>query len=140
MALQSYLQIVRWRQTAKLVAVRFYATEIANVKPTKEAELETARPFEEMPGPKGLPFFGSLFEFIKDGGIANLHNASKARFEKYGPVYKFSLFGETSVYLSNALEAEKFVRADGKYPFRPPLDPVLHSRRQERLPHGLSLM
>ena len=98
----------------------------------------SALPFDEIPGPKGLPLLGSLFEFIKEGGIQNLHNMSAQRFEKYGPLFKDTILGRTLVHLSKPAEVENLLRADGKYPNRPELIPLAFLRKQQNIHLGIS--
>ena len=55
--------------------------------------------------------------------------------EKYGPVYKEHLGSRVSVIITDPVEYSKVVRADGKYPVRPEVDPIKHYQ----LKHGMSL-
>ena len=49
---------------------------------------EGVRPFDEIPGPRGVPYFGDVLSFVKtyefDEQMAALQNA----FAKYGPIFK----------------------------------------------------
>ena len=90
-----------------------------------------ARPFNEIPGPFTLPFVGSLFEIVKEGGLENMHILSERRFEKYGPIYKETVSGGTTIVHTNeAAAAETLFRADGKYPKRPLLLPLQFADEQ----------
>lgn len=89
-----------------------------------------ARPFNEIPGPPGLPFFGSVLEFIREGGTKNLHRINEQRFEKYGPIYRETMFGKTNVHLNDASAVETLFRADGKYPKKPPIVPLLENEKE----------
>ena len=61
---------------------------------------------DHIPGHKGLPFFGDTLEFLKDPFAFH-----QKRVERYGPVYKISVFGGQSVALQGA-DALEFVLMD----------------------------
>ena len=96
-----------------------------------------ARPFNEIPGPRGLPFFGSVFELRREGGIENYHIINQNRFEKYGSIYKETILGRTTIHINDTAAAETLFRADVKYPNRPYLLPKLVIEQEMDLPIAL---
>ena len=42
---------------------------LPTAEPEEKAEKDQVRPFSEMPGPKGLPLFGTLWEYMKKDGL-----------------------------------------------------------------------
>ncbi|XP_032242138.1 1,25-dihydroxyvitamin D(3) 24-hydroxylase, mitochondrial [Nematostella vectensis] len=76
------------------------------------------RPFQEIPGPKGLPWIGSIHGYILKGGVSKLHLLHQSYFKKYGPIYKDHLMGTTTVSISDPEDIAKVFRNEGKYPER----------------------
>ncbi|XP_013406758.1 cytochrome P450 10 [Lingula anatina] len=97
------------------------------------------RPFHEIPGPKGLPIVGTLFDYIKkDGfGLNRLFKVQQTRSQEYGPIYREKLATVESIVISDPIEYSKVVRADGKYPQRTELLPIMHYRKQKGMGLGL---
>lgn len=93
-----------------------------------------ARAFEEIPGPPGFPYIGSLVDFNKRGGYPLMHKISLERFKEYGPIYKETIMGKTFLNLKDQTAAEVFLKAEtthGKYPRRPPLEPYNSVQQEE---------
>ena len=87
----------------------------------KSADLsEGVRPFEQLPGPKGLPYFGDLINYLKTSGEFKTQMAAlKSSFEKYGPIFKRTIMGRTMVFVQDPRDVEIVFKADGRYPVRP---------------------
>jgi len=56
--------------------------------PESETNLEDAKPYSEMPSPPGLPFIGTVPEYIWNGGGKYLHEYVNKRHAELGPIYK----------------------------------------------------
>ena len=56
------------------------------------AEKTEAKPFSEIPEPKGFPLIGSILDYTKLKGfdITRLYEFTKKRHEMLGPIYKES--------------------------------------------------
>ncbi len=54
-------------------------------------------PFEEIPGPKGVPFLGNVFDLDMDSPVESLMGLA----EEYGPIFKISVAGNTRVFVSD---------------------------------------
>ncbi|KAL8611299.1 hypothetical protein ACOMHN_013730 [Nucella lapillus] len=96
-----------------------------------------AKPFEDLPGPGGPPYFGTYFKY-KLGAIdkSKLFDTVRQWHEQYGPVFKEVCLGQTIVHVADT-EAIRIVYAnDGKWPRIAPLAlPV----QQYRMKSGISL-
>lgn len=80
---------------------------------------EGIRSFEAMPGPKGLPFFGDLINYLRTTEFKLRMVALQTSFEKYGPIFKRTIMGRTIVFVQDPKDVEIVFKADGKYPMRP---------------------
>ena len=80
---------------------------------------EGVQPFEKMPGPKGLPYFGDVISYLGSGEFKTQMAALKSSFEKYGPIFKRTIMGRTMVFVQDPRDVEIVVKADGRYPVRP---------------------
>ena len=80
---------------------------------------EGVRSFEEMPGPKGLPFLGDLINHLKNTEFKPMMTEIKSSFEKYGPIFKKTIMGTAIVFVQDPTDVEIVFKADGKYPMRP---------------------
>ncbi|XP_049811773.1 probable cytochrome P450 301a1, mitochondrial isoform X2 [Schistocerca nitens] len=97
----------------------------------------SARPFEEMPGPKKLPIIGNLWNFIpKIGEMSNqdLNELNDFLWKRYGDLVKLDgIPGRPiSVILFNANDIEKAFRNEGPWPHRTGLQSMLYYRKHVR--------
>ena len=107
-------------------------SEAFRVKNPDMAEVDASqvRSFEDIPGPaRGLRSFVEFYR--KSEGFAKGHKLSKSLFEKYGPIYKESFSGHTTIHIIDPADTENVFRAQGKYPRS--LKPdfwILHRKRR----------
>ena len=80
---------------------------------------EGVRSFEEMPGPKGLPFVGDLINYLRTTEFKLRIAALQTSFQEYGPVFKRKIMSRTIVFVQDPKDVEIVFKADGKYPMRP---------------------
>lgn len=93
-------------------------------------------PFSAMPTLKGL--VRNVAEIVWKGGSKNYHEIGAARFERFGPVYKESIFGELLVHLNDPVDIEKVFRRTGKIINRgPTLFPIVQYNRRAGYKDGL---
>ncbi|XP_059176952.1 probable cytochrome P450 12a5, mitochondrial [Physella acuta] len=90
------------------------------------ANKDEVKPFEEIPGPKGLynlPVIGSVLHFKPFGKYTpyTTHKLIDSLHEKYGPVVRVQL-GRKCVLLEDIKDIETVFRNEGKYPNRPGID------------------
>ncbi|XP_064599609.1 uncharacterized protein LOC135466162 [Liolophura sinensis] len=74
------------------------------------------KPFSEMPTPKGLPLFGTMFQVPRD--TTKMRKFLLERCRKFYPIYKENVPGFNIVVLYDVVEIEKLFRKEGKYPRR----------------------
>ena len=101
--------------TALCFAVRL----LSSAEPKVQTNLGDAKPFSEMPGPKGLPFVGNILalpHYILHSEES--HVLLKQSFEKYGPIFKEKIGQFELVNLCEINAVEKVHRREGKYPRR----------------------
>ncbi|XP_064619540.1 cytochrome P450 10-like [Lineus longissimus] len=94
-------------------------------------------PFSQIPGPKGWPVIGTLFEYFKPGGFRfnKMFEAYEARAKEYGPIYREQIGPIVTVVISDPEEYNKVLRNESKYPHRIELEPLKYYRRS----HGMGL-
>ncbi|RUS78676.1 hypothetical protein EGW08_013564 [Elysia chlorotica] len=97
------------------------------------------QPFSSVPGPQGLPFVGTLFQYFKKDGpkFSKLFEVQKQRSEEFGPIYFEQLGNFRTVVVSSPWEYNKLIRAEGKFPNRKPMDPISHYRLERGMGLGL---
>lgn len=103
----------------------FYATSVESIN-GNSSSVPLGRPFDEIPGPKGLPLVGTYLDYVKPGGFRfeKLFEAIHQRSKDYGPIYKENLGGRVMVVISDIEEYLKIIRIDGKFPVREKLLPI----------------
>lgn len=84
----------------------------------KAPSVEEAMPFSQVPGPKGIPYFGTLHHYMKAGGISKIFQIEQNFYQEYGPIFKEKIFGATIVHVMDPAECEKVYRAEGIQPSR----------------------
>ncbi|XP_059176944.1 probable cytochrome P450 12a5, mitochondrial [Physella acuta] len=92
----------------------------------RSANKDEVKPFEEIPGPKGIyniPFVGSVLHFKPFGKFTpqTTHKLIDSLHEKYGPVVRVQL-GRKCVLLEDIKDIEAVFRNEGKYPNRPGIE------------------
>ncbi|KAL4236526.1 hypothetical protein ACF0H5_004911 [Mactra antiquata] len=95
--------------------------------------------FEEIPGPKGLPVVGTLFDYFKKDGLRfnKMFEAYQKRAIEHGPIYKEKIATINTVVISDPEEYSKVIRSEGKYPQRREMEPIAYYRQQRGLGLGL---
>ncbi|KAL3868739.1 hypothetical protein ACJMK2_041508 [Sinanodonta woodiana] len=95
--------------------------------------------FDHVPGPKGLPVVGTLFDYFKKDGLrfSKMFDAYRQRAIEHGPIYKEKIATISTVVISDPNEYQKVIRAEGKYPIRREMEPMAHYRRKNGYELGL---
>ncbi|CAG9463548.1 unnamed protein product [Pedinophyceae sp. YPF-701] len=93
-------------------------------------------PFEDIPGPKVYPLVGNLFEFFKYPN--KVHLLYDEWFRTYGPIFKYTVAGKTSVMVSDPSDIEKVFKFKPQEANRGMQEPFVHYRDKNNLPRGLS--
>ena len=76
------------------------------------------RAFSKIPGPRGLPWFGSVIQHIMNAKSIQHACIKKKLFEQYGPIFKETVMGKTHVYIQSPTDLEAVFKAEGKFPKR----------------------
>ncbi|XP_046574217.1 1,25-dihydroxyvitamin D(3) 24-hydroxylase, mitochondrial-like [Haliotis rubra] len=87
---------------------------------------EAVKPFSALPGPRGLPFIGTLFHTLRNS--SRLHESIQDRHKTYGPIFREKLGVLDAVFLMDVDAVESLLRQDGKYPSRMQVD-IWHEYR-----------
>ncbi|XP_070575854.1 probable cytochrome P450 49a1 isoform X2 [Ptychodera flava] len=105
-----------------------------------EISTKEYRSFEEIPGPKGLPFIGSLLDYTSLGPykLERMHLAVIDRFRQYGPIFKETIGDNTYINIIDAEDVEHLFRNAGKTPARPPIAPLKHYREMKKNNIGIA--
>lgn len=99
----------------------------------------TIQSFEKVPGPKGLPVVGTLFDYFKKDGLRfnKMFEAYQKRALEFGPIYKEKIATISTVVISDPSEYNKIIHAERKYPIRREMEPMAHYRRKKNIGLGL---
>ncbi|KAL3853185.1 hypothetical protein ACJMK2_016750 [Sinanodonta woodiana] len=118
---------------------KFNLSTAASVDRAESAQYESAKPFSEIPGPKGLPYLGTLLEYrqgpFKKFDIDRLQDALLARYKEYGRIMKEAIGSTTVVHLFDPEYVKVIFQSEGKMPYIVPLMETTQRYRQQR---GLS--
>ncbi|KAJ8940457.1 hypothetical protein NQ318_007158, partial [Aromia moschata] len=92
--------------------------------PRRPADLERARPYAEIPGPRALPVLGNTWRLLPLVGqydVSDVARLSSLFYAEYGKIVKLSgLIGRPDLlFVYDADEIEKIYRREGPTPFRP---------------------
>ncbi|KAK3747136.1 hypothetical protein QZH41_015124 [Actinostola sp. cb2023] len=108
---------------------------------TVDARTDTfkVRPFKDIPGPKGLPYVGSVHRYMMDEGFDKIHKVHQKLFDEFGPIFKETLFGKTMVHVLGPVDTEKVFRSEGKYPQRGPLKSLIRACKEVGISGGIGI-
>ena len=104
---------------------------------TQTVQETSAKSFDKIPGPKGLPLLGTFLDYTKDlgGGVRGyqrMHEMQQQRVQQYGPIFREKIFNHQTVTISNPNDVEYLFRNEGKWPRRDPPFPLWEKYRQDR--------
>ena len=104
---------------------------------TQTVQETSAKSFDEMPGPKGLPLLGTFLDYSKDlgGGVRGyhrMHEMQQQRVQQYGPICREKIFNHQTVTISNPNDVEYLFRNEGKWPRRDPPFPLWEKYKEDR--------
>ena len=99
-----------------------------------------ARPYKEIPGPQGPPYFGNVHSYVLGKGSQNVSALHQGYFEKYGSIFKETLLGMEIVHVNDLKDTGKIFRFEGKYPKRPSIESWIEVRKRKKYSVGISQM
>ncbi|CAH1791274.1 unnamed protein product [Owenia fusiformis] len=115
---------------------RWSSRVAAAVKTPQEkvnVEYDNAKPFSDIPGPRGLPVFGTLFQYTRGPYTIDTYpDALIDRYKEYGPIFKETIAGNTIVHIFDPEEIKKLYAIEGKTPHVPPLLETMQMYRKYR--------
>ncbi|XP_038078520.1 cytochrome P450 27C1-like [Patiria miniata] len=79
--------------------------------------------FDEIPGPKGWPFIGTLGTYLVGNGLSRIYEHQIAFTKQYGPIWKERLGSLEFVNLADPELVSMMYRHDNKYPMRVDMKP-----------------
>ncbi|XP_068210223.1 cytochrome P450 302a1, mitochondrial-like [Palaemon carinicauda] len=83
---------------------------------------EKAKPFEDIPGPKSLPFVGTLYlylPFIGKYSFGRLHHTGLKKLREFGPIVREELISNVNLLLLfDPQDIEMMYATEGRYPMR----------------------
>ncbi|EDV28484.1 uncharacterized protein TRIADDRAFT_51438 [Trichoplax adhaerens] len=127
-------------RSASSLRMRYSTTSTNPVE--DHSQMSNVKTMDQIPGPKGLPFIGTLLDYAKnDGwGFKNFFAMAEKRRQEYGPIYKETIGNNRMVVVSTSEDAEKVLRAEGKYPNKKNLIvPIAEYRKKRNLSMGVLL-
>lgn len=103
-------------------------------------DYDKAKPFDQIPGPRGLPLLGTMLQYRKGPfhkyNTDKFHLALMDKYKKYGKIMKETIAGSTVVHLFDPDYIKAVFQAEGKFPHVAPLMQTTHMYRYQK---GLAL-
>ncbi|KFM70608.1 Cytochrome P450 315a1, mitochondrial, partial [Stegodyphus mimosarum] len=84
--------------------------------PLTKSDVDSLKPFEAIPAPKGLPLVGTLFDLIRKGGSQKIHEYCDMRHRELGPIFREKLGTVDAVVLSDKDYIQRVYYSEGRYP------------------------
>ncbi|XP_033626338.1 cytochrome P450 10-like [Asterias rubens] len=128
------------RTSADVLTPPASRVDATSFRTTGANALSTAKPYDEMPGPRGLPVLGSLLDYTKLGNysLEKMHEAIVDRFKQYGPIYKENIAGAEAVHILDPKDVADLFRMEGKTPRRIIMEPMAHYRKIRKKNAGIA--
>ncbi|XP_078680497.1 putative cytochrome P450 CYP44 [Branchiostoma floridae x Branchiostoma belcheri] len=101
---------------------------------------EAVRPFEEIPGPKGLPFIGTSLDYSPFGRFpihTKIMQSTIERYQTYGKIYREKFGSLEAVFVCDPKDIATVFRSDGRLPERPISNSNLTYRKMRQKPLGV---
>lgn len=121
------------------IALQSTEAALSEKEKYQQKELLDAKPFHEIPGPKGLPLIGSVIDLLKNNRYyqKKLHSYFQMNAKKYGPIFKIKLVNNYLVFIYKPEDLAVVLQAEGKYPSRGSTIPWIEYRKQRMKKNGL---
>lgn len=112
--------------------VRIGQQSLIRLQQTQAVENVEVKPYNEIPGPKGLPVVGTLLDYVRDKGHTRIHRIQQDRVQQYGEIYRAKILNYDTVTISNPDDVQYLFRNEGKYPQREPSFPLWMKYKEDR--------
>ena len=103
-----------WRSQGQWIRLKSSTSTTSTEPAAAGLQQVTPMPFRDIPGPT---MFENIREYARQGS-QNHHKITLERFEKYGPIFKFNMPGNTMVFTCDPDDIEKVLRKEGYPPRR----------------------
>lgn len=121
---------------SSLAKVHFQRAEAANKITPSETDIESL-PFDDIPGPQGK-YTPALGFYRVSEGFTKIYKLTDKLFKQYGPIFKQHVTDRSPVvHVMDPVDFQTVYRAEGKYPYRPPIDAIMEIRRRKGMFLGL---
>ncbi|XP_066264146.1 cytochrome P450 10-like [Branchiostoma lanceolatum] len=111
--------------------------------PEQTVQDRAVRRFDEIPGPKGLPFIGTALDYSLLGRFpihTKMANSTIERYKTYGKIYREKIGPQEMVFVCDPKDIETVFRSDGRHPERPIPQAIATYRRLRKKPLGVALL
>ncbi|XP_078583909.1 cholesterol side-chain cleavage enzyme, mitochondrial-like [Branchiostoma floridae x Branchiostoma japonicum] len=122
-----------------LLSSRWKFTASGQVAHDEGQEWATAKPFEAIPGPKGLPLVGTALHAAMGGWMDKFHLHMQNRWRQYGSIYKENLGPQELVCMFDPDDVAAVLRAEGRYPRKYSVDSFYMAREILNVKLGIFL-
>ncbi|XP_062593652.1 probable cytochrome P450 CYP44 [Saccostrea cucullata] len=121
---------------------RCMSVAFAEESRTNTSTSQKIKPFKDIPGPKGLPFLGTILHYrngpFRKFTVDRYQDALISRYKEYGPIVKENIAGVTSVRVFDPDDVRTVFLNEDKQPHVAPLlDTTKQYREQRDLSPGL---
>lgn len=98
------------------------------------------KPYDAIPNKKGWFILGTLFEILKCGGAAKLHEYCDMRHKQLGPIFREKLGAVEAVVLADKDYTSTVYSSEGRYPVHLVPEPWVMYNKKKGIKRGLFFM
>ncbi|KAK6185568.1 hypothetical protein SNE40_007773 [Patella caerulea] len=126
--------VTHGRTVCRNGGVRCLFTEASDPEALSDVKTTTSvKSFSELPGPRGLPIVGTVTEYFRKANKGQMHEVQRKFHRQYGKIFKEKFGSYDNVSVGDPSLVEEILRAEGKYPHRPPYEAwVLYNELRKR--------
>ncbi|XP_065349179.1 probable cytochrome P450 301a1, mitochondrial isoform X2 [Cloeon dipterum] len=111
--------------------------QFAGAATALKQDVQPARPYEDIPGPKPIPLLGNKFRFMpgfRKYNFNDMFEVGKQFYEEFGPISKFTGLEplHDMVFVFDPRDVETMLRNEGPWPYRRHLGCLEYYRKHTR--------